>query len=544
MEGPGLKIGFRERRGTRVASIHYQGRAPSQPRFLTEDAQEAIEVAAPANELAALSIRGVNKSFGGRGVLHDINLDIERGEIHALLGANGSGKSTLIKILSGYHKPQQGGEVLVEGRSLAFGSSRMSEQVGLRFIHQDLGLFDGLTVTENLMLGMNHHTRWVSDRRDQKLVAELLDTYGVVTDPRAAMLGQAPASRTMLAIVRAIESGLGRGGVLVLDEPTASLPPQEVDTLFRLVRGLRDQGVTILFVTHRLQEVFEVADRVSVLRNGTLISTSAVADIGRDGLIEMILGKPLAPVAQPMSHRLDSPTLSVTELSGDTVTDASFSAYEGEVLGVTGLMGAGYEALLGLVFGAVPRSRGQVVILNQQVTASSPAAAISAGIAFAPADRHRLGSFGGWTVRENVTIPALRTRMGWLSERSESVDSAGWLDRLGVTPKDPNIKFSALSGGNQQKVVLARWLRCGAKVLLLDEPTIGVDAGAKQLIHQELRSLAAAGAVVVLSSSDTEEICEVCDRVLIMSGGQISAELHAPLTTDEIFSATQIELSP
>jgi ribose transport system ATP-binding protein len=364
---------------------------------------------------------------------------------------------------------------------------------------------------------------------------------GVAPDPTALVESLRPTQQTLLAIARAVESGLGAGGVLVLDEPTASLPSEEVQHLFDILRRLKALGVTILYVTHRLTEVFAIADRVTVLRDGRRVTTQAVAGLDHDGLVELILGHRLARAPSHARGRRHGAALEVTGLSGGAISGVSFEIGRGEIVGVTGLMGSGYEELLGTVFGARPRHTGLVSVGGWALRGrASPRSSIRAGIAYAPAERRRYGAVVEWTLRENLTLPAVRGHgpLHWLSDRREAREAQIWLDRLAVIPADPDREFATLSGGNQQRLVLARWLRCGADVFLLDEPTFGVDAGAKSAIYGELRAAAAAGAGVVVSSSDTEELCELSDRILVMGDGVIKRELSAGITPDELFSET------
>jgi ribose transport system ATP-binding protein len=445
-------------------------------------------------------------------------------------------------VLAGYHEPEAGSRVQVNGQPLELASSRASYEAGLRFIHQDLGLIATLSAAENLELGGSYPGRWwLSDRRELELARQVLQSYGVDVDPAATVDSLRPAQQTLLAIARAVESGLAGGGLLVLDEPTASLPPEEVRHLFSILAELKSRGVTILYVTHRLTEVFEIADRVTILRDGRRITTERVADLDHDRLVELILGRRLEALAEATHMPRGHPLLEVRRLSGGAIDEISFAVRGGEILGVTGLMGSGYEEVLGLVFGARQREQGEIILDGAMLEGEpSPRSSIRAGMAYAPAERRRYGAVVEWSLRENLTLPAIphHGRLRWLSDRREARDARVWLERLDVKPADPHQVFATLSGGNQQRLVLARWLRCGARAFLLDEPTFGVDAGAKRAIYTELRTAAAEGAAVVIASSDTEELCAVSDRILIVGQGVIKQEIHGQTSPDELFAET------
>ncbi|MBS1882816.1 MAG: sugar ABC transporter ATP-binding protein [Actinobacteria bacterium] len=493
-----------------------------------------------AADVPALQIRGLSKLFAGQRALDDVDLEIGRGETHALVGANGSGKSTLIKVLAGYHRPEPGAEILIDGEPLDTGNPAASEAAGLRFIHQDLGLIGTLSVAENLELGGSYPGGiWLSDRAERRNAKRLLDTYGIEADPAALVDSLRPTQQTLLAIARTVGEGLDAGNLLILDEPTATLPAEEVRHLHAILDRLKARGVTILYVTHRLTEIFDIAARVTVLRDGRRVATTAVADLDQDRLVELILGQRLA-VAEFAAREVGvGELLEVSGLHGGGVHGADFAARPGEIVGLTGLMGSGYEEALGLVFGARPREAGTVTLEGREVR-GGPKAAIRAGLAFAPAERRRYGAIVEWSLRENLTLPKITGAgpLRWLGDRAEAREARGWLERLTVKPTDPEQRFMALSGGNQQKVVLARWLRCGARAFLLDEPTFGVDAGAKRAIYTELRAAAEDGAAVIVSSSDTEELCELCDRVLVMGDGIVKSEMAEPFSPDDVFAAT------
>jgi ribose transport system ATP-binding protein len=490
---------------------------------------------------STLVIEGLSKTFGGQRALDGVSLELRQGEVHALLGQNGSGKSTLIKILAGYHRPDAG-RALLNGRPLELGSTDGARDGGIRFIHQDLGLIEQHDTVDNLALGSSYASRWwISDRAARNEARSYLADFGVDLDVSAPLHDHSPALKAMVAILRALRGGIGQGGLLVLDEPTVSLTAQDVELLFRLIREIRERGGTVLYVTHRLGEVFEIADRVTVLRDGRRVATEPVSVLNHDRLAEMIVGRPLSAFYPELPPPRAEVVLSVDNLTGAAVAGVSFDLHRAEVLGVTGLVGSGYDELLYLVFGATSATAGNVSVAAGQVHPLDPSTAIDAGIAFAPADRKRHAAIMSWTLRENVTLPSLRPRgvARWMSERIARGDAGSWLDRLAVRPATPETMFSSLSGGNQQRVVLARWLRCGAKVFLLDEPTNGVDVGAKHGLYEALAEAATEGAGLVVASGDAEELCAICDRVLVMQSGRVAIELEGPqLTVDNIMAAS------
>ncbi|GGJ71153.1 sugar ABC transporter ATP-binding protein [Streptomyces brasiliensis] len=495
---------------------------------------------------AALAISGLSKSFQGQWALRDVDFELGVGEVHALLGHNGSGKSTLIKILAGYHHPEHGAVATRNDEPFHLGSAAAASEAGLRFIHQDLGVIDELDTAENLRLGQAYQGKWwVSDRRERKAAADALASYGVHLDPGVPLSRLRAADRAMVAIVRALHSGQ-ENSIIVLDEATASLPTEECVLLFDLVKRARDRGASIVWVTHKLHEVFSLADRVTVLRDGRKVATVPVATLDEPQLVELITGRQienLHPVATAPSSEV---ILNVQGLTGPGVADASLSVHAGRVLGVTGLNGSGFDDLVHLVFGAAPRSSGEIRVGDSVLPLRhTPAQSIEAGMAFAPADRKTLSGIQSWSLRENMTLPKLRSGpVGWLSARSERRDVAVWLGRLGVVPSDPEALLSSLSGGNQQKVVIARWLRCGARVFLFEEPTAGVDVGAKTAIYEHLAAVVGLGAAVVIASSDIEEVVSVSDRVIVMREGRVVADLSGAALTVDRATAAALHESP
>ncbi|MEN3281154.1 MAG: ribose transport system ATP-binding protein [Solirubrobacteraceae bacterium] len=490
-----------------------------------------------ADQPVALALEGVTKRFGGQFALRGVDLELRAGDVHAFLGQNGSGKSTLIKVLAGFHEPDRPVRGAVFGAPLAVGSAAAAHDAGIRFVHQDPGVIDELDIVDNLALGGDYTRRgWLSDRRERAATRAWLGELGIVIDPTRLGRDLTPAQRTMLAVARALRPSASPARILVLDEVTASLPQGERALVFGLVRRVRDRGGTVLYVTHLLDEVFELADRVTVLRDGRRVATRPVQGLDHDGLVELILGRPAGELYPPAPEPGAERVLSARGLSGDLVADVDFDVHRGEVLGVAGLAGSGREELPYLLFGARSWTSGLVTIDGRMHARLTPSRAIASGLALIPADRPAHGSTPQLSVRENVTLPQIPAgRLGRISAAAERANVAGWIERLQIVPRDAEAPFATLSGGNQQKAVLARWFRCAPSVLILDEPTQGVDVGSKAAIYRHLAEGATAGLAVVVSSSDHEELAALCDRVLIMRGGRVAAELSgAGLDADAI----------
>jgi ribose transport system ATP-binding protein len=481
---------------------------------------------------SVLSIRGLNKRFGATRALDGVDLDVRAGEVHALVGHNGSGKSTLIKILAGFHEPDPGSRVTVSGAPLAVGSAAASLRSGLRFVHQDLGLVDGLSTVENLALGVGFDTarlgriRWAAERRSAR---DRMRELGYDIDVRQPVGELTASERTGVAIARALRDA-EQARVLVVDEPTAMLPREEVNALFGAIRRVSRSGVGVIYVSHRLDEVFAIATRLTVLRDGRRVGTFAIEELDEQRLVELMTGgEDLIARADTNAADLHVGILRVSGLSGAVLREVTFQAHGGELLGVAGLTGSGRDELLPLLFGAQDLRGGTVTVGGDAVPAARPSAAIAAGMALVPADRHRAGSVTSLSVRENLVLTDLRrhgTRLGPLRRESERAEVRQWVQALEIRPPDPEAAFTRLSGGNQQKVMLAKWLRLEPRVLLLDEPTQGVDVHAKAMIHRLAREIANRGAAVVVASSDDEELCEYCDRVLVLRDGRIAGELR------------------
>lgn len=484
-----------------------------------------------------LALRGLTKSFSGVRVLSAVDLDVRAGEIHALIGQNGSGKSTLIKLLSGYHVPDRG-SVALRGASVPL-PIRPGEasRLGLHFLHQDVGVVASMTVLENLRAGRYRtatlgRVRWQEEREAARatLAAMRLDI-----DPDARVRDVPAAERALLGFARAIQDlDHGRGDVLVLDEPTAFLPGPSVRTLFAAMRDVARRGSAVVFVSHRLDEIMEIADRVSVLRDGQLVQTVATAGTSARQLVAAMLGRELGTLYPVRGVARGRRVLGAERLSGRMVRDVSFDVHEGEILGLTGLLGMGHDEVPYLMFGAATASAGSVRVREHAVTGLNPARAITAGLALLPADRQRQSGIPNATLLENVVITdgGRFMRNGRLRHRAERGAVQRVLDMLDVRPADPDRPFRTLSGGNQQKALLGKWLRTNPTAILLHEPTQGVDIGSRRQLLQKIADIAAAGTAVLIASAEYEELAHLCHRVLIFRRGMIAGELAGEALTE------------
>lgn len=483
--------------------------------------------------LRVLQVRALSKTFAGGLALDNVDLDIETGEIRALLGENGSGKSTLIKIISGYYRPDTGGEVLIGDQRLKEGDPTSAHKLGARFVHQELGMVETLSALDNLCIGFGYPTKRSTINRKEALRRAKLALAQVELDinPELLVSSLTPAQKTGVAVARALQPLDGVAArLLVLDEPTARLPEHEVDHLLNLVRVVAKSGVAVLYVTHRLDEVFGLAKSASVLRDGRKVFEGQVSTLSRESLLKHLFGSLVereVPIAARDSDGL--PLLSVRNLGSDLLGDVSFEVFPGEIVGITGITGSGRESLCSTLFGSIPRDRGEVYVDGKLLSAGRPVESIESGVAYVPAERKIFGIFPELTATENISISGLGRfwRFPYLRSKLEQASAINWFDRLSIRPfGGTNKLISNFSGGNQQKVVFSRWFEYQSKLFLLDEPTQGVDVSAKSELHKCLVSAAESGAAIVMSSSDTEEITVTCNRALVMHNGNIVAELR------------------
>jgi ribose transport system ATP-binding protein len=489
---------------------------------------------AAGKEEHCLSVRGVSKTFVGQVALRDFDLTINAGEIHALLGENGSGKSTFIKILTGYHRPDPGGTVALGGRALHFGSPESSYNLGCRAVHQDLGLVESASVADNLSFNAGFARRFgtIRGRAERSRAADDLKQVGLSIDPRTPVADLSPTARTGVAVARALRPNpTAPAQLLILDEPTASLPQNEVDQLLAIVEAVARNGIGVLYVTHRLDEVFRLAHNVTVLRDGRKVVTRPTAGLDHRSLVSLLVGEEFDAVATrsaALPAAADRAALHVAGLSAAHLTGFDMDVAPGEIVGISGITGSGRESLLGAIFGAVDRRVGQVSVDDQPILPSRPDLSVRAGVAYLPPDRKTGGGVFDLSARENISLAGLNTFWRWpaLRRRAEKAESRRWFTDLDVRPRGAvDRELATFSGGNQQKVLLAKWLRCQPKVLLLDEPTQGVDVSAKAIIHSRILDSAAGGMAVVVSSSDVDELIALCHRVIVLADGHIASDV-------------------
>ena len=494
-----------------------------------------------ASTSALLQFRNVSKRFGGTQAVDRVTLDVRPGEILALLGENGAGKSTLIKLLAGIY-PSDEGEIEFEGRAQSEWRSTDRGHQPVAFIHQDLGLVEWMTVAENVALGMGFPRRFglIDWKAASDAAQRVMARVGCHVGPERRVFSLTRAEKSLLAIGRALEV---HAKLLVLDEPSASLPMADVQRLFGVLRALRDQGMAMIYVSHRLDEVLEISDRAAVMRDGKLVTVRPTAETNEAELVELIVGKALgavAPKAQAPGHAGAVPVLQLDGAASGNAGPLSFDVHRGEVLGLVGLRGAGQEAMSRAIFGREPLSAGRMAVLGKSVVFGAPSDAISAGIACVAGERLEENLAGSMSVQENLfPNPALLGERGLaFDRRKKEFDTAmALIQRFDVNPPAPAAEVQQLSGGNQQKVVLARWFQLDKPLVVLEEPTAGVDVGAKQQIYTELQARARQGTAIVVVSTDFEEVATVCSRVLVFRNGHIAAELRgAEITVARLLS--------
>jgi ribose transport system ATP-binding protein len=484
---------------------------------------------------ALLEMRHISKAFAGVAALQGVSFTCRAGTVHALLGENGAGKSTLIKILAGAYQADAG-VILYKEQQYAHLTTRQALDNGIRIIYQELNLLPELSILDNVFLGHEPRTRWgLIDHKAMRQQAQALFTrLGITLDPDTLVGDLSVANQQMVEIAKALSQ---QADLIVMDEPSAILAGDELARLFTMISALKAQGVTIIYISHRLPEIFAIADEVTVLRDGRVVGTRPIDQVTRPELIQMMVGRPLEEIFPPSQGERGEPVLTVANLSAGPVHNATFTLHRGEIVGLAGMVGSGRTELARALFGADQRRSGTVTLQGVGLDRQTPQQAIAAGLALAPEDRKAQGLFLDQPIRHNLTLPVLSrlTRNGLIQRRQESALVERARADLSIQMASAGQLVQYLSGGNQQKVVLAKWLQTKPAVMILDEPTRGIDVGAKFEIYHLMRRLTAAGVAILLISSELPEILGMSDRILVMHNGEIAGELsHAEATEEKI----------
>lgn len=495
----------------------------------------ANEAEAPETVRPVLSLRGISKLFGTVSALDDVSFDILPGRIHGLVGENGAGKSTLVKIITGLEQPNAG-EVVFNGEEVRFHTPIEARQRGIAAVYQDPKLFPHLTVAENMAMGAYPQTAWggVDRRRMEENARRLLARLGSDLDPRAVVAGLSVAEHQFIEIARALAFELK---VLILDEPTSALTPSEADRLFAVARQLRQEGTAIVLITHRLEEIEAISDDITVLRDRRHVATAPATEFDREKLVQLMVGRPLSAVfGERKTRSIGTEVLKVERLTLDGVfSDVSFNLRSGEVVGMGGLVGAGRSEIAKTLFGITPPSSGTVHLKERRIIPSSPRQMLAAGLAYLPEDRDRDGLIMDETITHNITLPILKrlSKLSFISRKRERSTASAASEAYRVRTPSVEQVVSALSGGNRQKVAFAKWLETNPAVLILDEPTHGIDIGSKAQVHEMIAQLADRGLAVLVISSDLPELLAVSDRILVIAEGALVAEISGPEATQE-----------
>ncbi|MEP5730408.1 MAG: sugar ABC transporter ATP-binding protein [Sulfitobacter sp.] len=496
---------------------------------------------------ALISMQGIDKRFPGVHALKDIHFDLRAGEVHALMGENGAGKSTLMKVLSGVYQPD-GGTVSLDGMPVSFSGPKAAQDAGICIIHQELALMNDLTAAQNIFIGREPRLGFgrLDEAKLNRDTAAIFEQMNLDLSPIVPVETLTIAKQQMVEIAKALSFN---SRVLVMDEPTAALNDAEIAELFRIVRDLRDEGVGIIYISHKMDELEQIADRVTVMRDGEYIGTRDAKTTPVNEIISMMVGRALDQDAQELPDVSDAPVaLEVTNLNrGLDIRDVSFALRKGEILGLAGLMGAGRTEVARAIFGADPLDNGVVKINGQQVEISSPADAVAAGVGYLSEDRKHFGLATGMTVRENVVmthLDAFSSKLGVLNETAMRDTALAYIDQLDIrTPSDTQ-EVRLLSGGNQQKIVIAKWLLRDCDILIFDEPTRGIDVGAKAEIYKLLVSLAENGKAIIVISSELPEVLRLSHRIAVMCEGHLTGILSREEANQESIMKLATQTTP
>lgn len=481
-----------------------------------------------------IEMSGIMKSFGGNTVLNNAGFQLKSGEVHALMGENGAGKSTLMKILTGVYT-KDGGTILVDGREVEYKSAKEAENAGIVFIHQELNVLFDLTVEENMFLGKEIKNKFgVCKTKEMRAkVKEILDRLGVQISPTERMDRLSVGQQQMIEIAKAL---MVDAKVLIMDEPTAALTQRETEVLFEVIQSLREKGVSIVYISHRMEEIFELCDRITILRDGVYIGTENIAEITMNDVVKMMIGREIGERYPVRDCKIGKTMFEVQNLTlENTFENISFSVKEGEILGVSGLMGAGRTEIMNSIFGSLPYTSGKIMIDGKELKKISPSVAMKHGIGFITEDRKVEGLLLDKDIKTNIALANLSriSKHGILQKKKEKELVQNGIKELNIKCFDANHICEKLSGGNQQKVVFAKWVYTNPKLLILDEPTRGVDIGAKKEIYQIMNDLAKKGVAIIMVSSELPEILGMSDRVLVIHEGKVGGILKKEEASEE-----------
>lgn len=471
-----------------------------------------------------LELEGISKTFPGVKALNEMQLKIYAGEVHALMGENGAGKSTLMNIINGSYQ-KDCGEIYMDGKQADIRTINHAATLGISMIHQELNYVPALTVADNIFLGKEFVSgHWLQKKKMLEHAAELLDEMDIRLNPASKMCDLSVSQQQMVEIIRAVSNN---ARVLIMDEPTSAITSEEVDVLFRIIERLKEKGVAIIYITHKMDEVFRIADRITVMRDGCYINSFPREQMEESALISMMVGREIKDMFPKTNKPTQEEFLRVEHLSGERFNDISFSLKRGEILGVAGLMGAGRTEIMRAIFGLDPHTGGTISMNGRELRIRNSRDALNQGIGYVSEDRRAVGLILGMTVRDNITMSNLKQycRNGWIQHREEKRVAIGQIEEFAIkTPNTEQITAN-LSGGNQQKIVLSKTLLCQPEVIILDEPTRGIDVGAKSEIHKMISALASEGKGIIMVSSEMPEILGMSDRIIVIHEGHKKGEL-------------------
>ena len=489
------------------------------------------------NEPVLLKMENIEKAFPGVKALDNVSLTVKAGTVHALMGENGAGKSTLMKCLFGVYN-KDSGNIYLEGKEVNFKNSKEALENGVAMVHQELNQALKRNVMDNMWLGrfpkISKFLPFTSEKKMYKATKEIFDELEIKVDPKTIMSKMPVSQRQMVEIAKAVSYN---SKVIVFDEPTSSLTEEEVEHLFKIINMLRSRGCGIIYISHKMAEILRISDEVTIMRDGKYIATKEAKDLTTDEIIKLMVGRELTNVYPPKDNKIGGELLKVEGLTAQYshLKDVSFTARKGEVLGIAGLDGSGRTELLENIFGVATRHSGEITLDGKKVLNRSARESIKNGFALLTEERRATGIFSILNIRENTTISSMKKYMvGPFLSKKKMKESTDWcIKAMRVKTPDQETKIRSLSGGNQQKVILGRWLLTDPEVLMLDEPTRGIDVGAKYEIYQLILDLANKGKTVIMVSSEMPELLGVCDRILVMSGGRLAGEVDAKTTTQE-----------